>query len=334
MKLGKVSQTVYQRSVKKQLYIEEGTALIPPSQAERCYGITGQEGEDVISCDVSLYGNEKDLGVFAIAQAVNHLAAAGTRPVGASITILLPDFAYESRLKAMMRDVQDAAARWRISILAADVQIIPNIGTTIVNVTAQGTVERGKCIHCKKALPDQDIVQINHIGTEGALRAKREKEEVLAKRFSPSFLDQIEKMNEEICSIKEMETAAAIGVSAMHQIVDGGIMAALWSLAEDSGIGLCVDLRKIAVRQETIEVCECFHLNPYQLTSAGCVLVVTDKGEELADALNRQGMSAVVIGRTQKGNEKVLLNGGEKRYLDRPSPDELNRIYEPEAQTE
>lgn len=334
MKLGKVSQTVYQRSVKKQLYIEEGTALIPPSQAERCYGITGQEGEEVISCDVSLYGNEKDLGVFAIAQAVNHLAAAGARPVGVSLTILLPDFAYESRLKAMMRDVQDAASKWRISILAADVQIVPNIGTTIVHATAQGTVERGKCIHSGKALPDQDIVQINHIGTEGALRAKREKEEIPAERFSPSFLAQIEKMNEEICSIKEMETAAAIGVSAMHQIVDGGIMAALWSLAEDSGIGLSVDMRKIAVRQETIEVCECFHLNPYQLTSAGCVLVVTDKGEELADALNRQGMSAVVIGRTQKGNEKVLLNGGEKRYLDRPSPDELNRIYEPEAQTE
>lgn len=334
MKLGKVSQTVYQRSVKKQLHMEEGTALLEPRQAQRCYGIRGDQAEKMIACDVSLYGNEKDLCVFAMAQAINHLGAAGAKPAGVSITVLLPDFAYESRLKAMMRDASDAAARWRISILSADAQVIPHIDTTIVHVTAQGILDPELCIYSGKALPEQDIVQINHIGTEGALRVKREKEEILEKRFSPRFLDQIEKMNEELCSLDEMEAAAAIGVSAMHQVVDGGITAALWNLAEDSDLGLSVDMRKIAVRQEAIEVCECFHLNPYQLTSAGCVLVVTDKGEELADALDRQGMSAVVIGRTHKGNERVLLNGEEKRYLDRPAPDELTKIYGPEAQTE
>ena len=333
MKLGKVSHTVYQRSVNNQLYKEDNAILIRPSQAERCYGITAGD-EDIISCDVSLYGNEKDLCVFAMAQALNHIGTTGAVAEGVSITILLPEFAFESRLKAMMKEAHDAAKKWKISIFQADAQSIPCTTTTIVHVTAVGRVEHGKCLHSMKTQPDQDIVLINHIGTDGALRAKRENEEKLKEHFSPSFLAQIETMYEEICSLREMETATAIGVSAMHQIVDGGIMAALWNIAEESGIGLSVDLRKMAIRQETIEVCEYFHLNPYQITSTGAVLVVTDKGDELADTLNRQEMSAVVIGRTQKGNEKIILNEGEKRYLDRPQPDELSRIYMPKTQTE
>ena len=83
----------------------------------------------------------------------------------------------------------------------------------------------------------------------------------------------------------------------------------------------------MAVKQETIEVCEYFHLNPYQLTSTGCVLLVTDKGEELADALRKNGTPATVIGRTTKETERVIMNGGEKRYLDRPAQDEFARFF-------
>ena len=79
--------------------------------------------------------------------------------------------------------------------------------------------------------------------------------------------------------------------------------------------------------QETIEVCEYFHLNPYQITSTGCVLLVTDKGEELADALIKNGTPAVIIGHTTKEKERVIMNGGEKRYLDRPAQDEFARFF-------
>ena len=92
-------------------------------------------------------------------------------------------------------------------------------------------------------------------------------------------------------------------------------------------IGLSVDMRKIAVRQETIEVCECFHLNPYQLTSTGCILVVTTGGEELVEQLCAENLPAAVIGYTTDRVERVLMNGGEKRYLDRPAQDELMKFF-------
>jgi hydrogenase expression/formation protein HypE len=86
-------------------------------------------------------------------------------------------------------------------------------------------------------------------------------------------------------------------------------------------------MKKLSIRQETIEVCEHFRLNPYQLTSIGSMIMVTDKGEELADALMKEGIKASVIGRLAEGNDKVICNGEEIRYIDRPAPDEIKKIF-------
>ena len=42
-----------------------------------------------------------------------------------------------------------------------------------------------------------------------------------------------------------------------------GFLSALWKMAEASEVGLEADFRKVPIRQETIEVCEIFDLNPY-----------------------------------------------------------------------
>lgn len=327
MKAGKVTQTVYRRSILKQLHIDNATALLVPSQEESCYGIKTTCEEQTIVSSVSLYGNEKDLCVFAMAKAANDLAAKGAKVKGFSIQILLPEFAYESRLKMMIALAKEAAEKEGLQIIEANAQSVPAIQTTIVHVTALGKAREDALMQCHMVRPGQDIVQVKWIGLEGALRVKREKEEELKGRFIPVFMDKVEDGKNELFSLSALETAAAVGVSAMHQIGDGGILAALWEMAESADVGLSVDMRKMAVKQETIEVCEYFHLNPYQLTSTGCVLLVTDKGEELADTLNKNGVPAVVIGHTTEENERVIMNGREKRFMERPAQDEFARFF-------
>ena len=63
------------------------------------------------------------------------------------------------------------------------------------------------------------------------------------------------------------------------------------------------------------------------LVSTGSFLAVTDNGEVLADALNNQGITAAVIGHTTDNNDKILRNGEEMRYIDRPAPDEILKLY-------
>lgn len=328
MKVGKVSQTVLKRYMLKPLQFQREEALFSPSAEEMCYGVEQKEGEQLLCSTTVLYGDEKDLAVFALAHVVNDLATRGAKAVGAAIHIMLPTYAYESRLKAMMEYAEAAGSAHGVQILSAKAEVSPVLQSTVVYVNGVGVAKKGEILQSSMAKPDQDIVLLKWIGLEGTFRILRAREEALKKRFVPGFLQQIRDMEKEIFSEKEIAMAKEAGVAAMHQIGEGGILAALWELCEASGVGMEVELRKMSIRQETVELCEFFRLNPYQLTSAGSVLMVTDNGEELAERFRQTGVTGVVLGRTTKDTARTILGGEEKRFLDRPAPDEWLKLYE------
>ncbi len=328
MKIGKVSQTVLKRSILKSLQFHREESLIDPSVEEMCYGIKVGADEEVLSASAVLYGNEKELGVFALAQVINDLATRGAKPVGASIHIMLPPYAYESRLKAMVEYVERAGSAHAVQIVCAKAEVSPVIQKAIVYVNGMGVLKKGELLQSSMGKAGQDIVLLKWIGLEGTFRIMREKEEELQGRFVPTFLNQIRSLEPQIFSDRELAMAKEFGVSAMHQITSGGILAALWEMSEASNVGLEVDLKKMAIKQETVEICEFCHLNPYQLTSAGSVLIFTERGEELVAKYEQLGVQAIVLGKTTADTARVILGGEEKRFLDRPAMDELLKIYE------
>lgn len=114
----------------------------------------------------------------------------------------------------------------------------------------------------------------------------------------------------------------------MHFVEDGGVFAALWRISEDYKTGLTIHLKRIPVKQETIEICEIYDVNPYQLLSGGCVLYTADNGNNLVDFFESQGMKAVVIGSITDSNDRIILNGEGIRYINRPEPDEIYKFNE------
>ena len=109
----------------------------------------------------------------------------------------------------------------------------------------------------------------------------------------------------------------------MHDVTEGGIFGALWEIAEASGVGLEIDLKKIPLKQETVEICEFFGINPYELISSGSMLMAAEDGNGLVMELEKAGIPAVVIGKATDSNDRVLLNEDERRFLEPPKTDEL-----------
>ena len=121
--------------------------------------------------------------------------------------------------------------------------------------------------------------------------------------------------------------ARDFGVSAMHDITEGGVFGALWEVAAAGNVGLSVDLKKVPLKQETVEICEFFDLNPYQLISSGSMLIACDKGHDLVELLKKEGIHSAVIGKFTDNNDKVIIyDEGETRYLEPPKTDELYNI--------
>lgn len=100
-----------------------------------------------------------------------------------------------------------------------------------------------------------------------------------------------------ISVLPEAAVAVKNGVSAMHDVTEGGIFGALWEMAEASGVGLEIELKKIPLKQETVEICEFFGINPYGLISSGAMLMASSDGNRLVMELQKAKIPAAVLGK-------------------------------------
>ena len=82
-------------------------------------------------------------------------------------------------------------------------------------------------------------------------------------------------------------------------------------------------MKKIPIRQETVEICEYLGVNPYKLVSGGCLLMATEAGLGLVRELENQGIPCALIGKATHGNDRVLINEDERRFLETPQKDEI-----------
>lgn len=173
--------------------------------------------------------------------------------------------------------------------------------------------------------PGQDLVMTGFAGQAGARIIAREKETELANWFSPDYIKEIQKAYN-ISIDSEWTEWGRCGVTEWEPVCEGGIYTALWNLSGAYMTGIEVGLHRIPVRQETIEVCERFDLNPYRLWSEGAVIFVTDRGSHLAEALQERGICAAVIGRVNPGIKREIYYGEVRGFLERPKADELEKI--------
>lgn len=326
MKAGKIPESVLKRSVLRQLHSRRDEVLLGAGVGEDCAVLALEEDEVLVMSTDPITGTGQDMGRLAVLVTANDLASSGAEPIGVMLTVLLPEESEESLLKEIMRDAESACAMLHMQILGGHTEVSAAVNRPILSVSGVGKAKKGAVISTGGAKPGMDIVVSKWIGIEGTAILAKEKETELRGRYATTFIDRAKDLDAYISVLSEAAVAARSGVSAMHDVTEGGIFGALWEMAEASGVGLEIDLKKIPVRQETIEVCEFFGINPYELISSGCMLMAAQDGNFLVHELEKAGIPATVIGKATAGNDRVLLNEEERRFLEPTKPDELYRV--------
>lgn len=328
MKIGKLPEQVLVRSVIRKISHRREEVLFGPGVGRDCAAL--QLGEDeifVMSAD-PITGTSKDIGSHCIHVTANDLAAAGAQPVAVMVTAMLPPRTEEKELQKIMEDMENTCEKLDMEVIGGHTEVTDVVNRPVLSVTGVGKMKRQDALFEKKLEAGQDLVVTKWIGLEGTSIVAKEKEQELRKVFSDPFVRTAQEFDQYLSVIPESKIAMEHGVRVMHDVTEGGIFGALWEMAEGSGVGLEIDLKKIPIRQETIEVCEQFGLNPYVLMSSGSMLIGTEHGEILVRHLQEAGISAAVVGQAMDGNDRILRNGGELRYLDKPQSDELYKIYQ------
>lgn len=324
MKPGKIPESVLKRSVLKQLKLNREEVLVGPEKGHDFAAIKMQEEICVFSMD-PVIGSTEDAGIRAVHAAINNLVVAGAEPIGILNTILLPEEYKEKHLKQLMREISQVCQNLNIHILGGHTETTRAVNQVVVTVTAVGKMLESP-LSIRHAKPEQDIIMVKYAAMEGTAIIAREKESELRTRYSRDFIQNAKDLLDEMSVLKEALIAKNYGVSAMHDVRNGGVYGALWELASAADIGILVNLDMIPVRQETVEICEFYDLNPYKLLSGGSLLIVAARGHDLAERLKAAGLPAVVIGKTTKEQNKKIIREGEAGFLEPPKSDDLYKV--------
>ena len=360
MRLGKITQAAWNRSVRKPLKkkqctvgkmaweqkcaeLEQQIQRTEQSQKTEQDQKTEQNqkietGRMTVWSTASAGGKNANVGAYAVIKAAGELASQKVMAEGISIHAILPEQMQEEDVKHLTDTVGELCKKMNLEICQIQVETSSFVTQMVVTATAVGEQEITVTGEEKPAavgeqemtVAGEELLLCGYAGLEGTLRILDESEEELGTRFVPAFLEKAKLLREklvlpdQILSVKEQ-------VSDIRQIGSGGILAALWELGEELQTGFDIDFSKIALKQETVEICEFYQLNPYLMTSAGSFLLVTGQSEEVIACLAEQGVSAVRLGCMKDQNARVIKNGEETRYLDRPAADELARWWKEHA---
>lgn len=326
MKTGKVPESVLKRSVLQQIHNRREEVILGAGVGEDCAILALPEDEVFVVSTDPITGTARDAGMLAVQVSANDLASAGAEPVAVLVSALLPEGTEEAEIRELMRQMETACETLHMEIAGGHTEITRAVNQPVLTVTGIGRVKRGSIVTTGGAKQGQDVVVSKWIGLEGTSIIAKEKETELLTRFPSHMIETAKGFDRYLSIVPEAATAGKSGVSAMHDVTEGGIFGALWELAESSGVGLEIDWKRIPVRQETIEICEFFEINPYELISSGSLLMVTDDGFGLVRELEAIRIPAAVIGKVREGNDRVVISGEERRFLGPPKADELYRV--------
>ena len=328
MRRGKISENVLKRSLLKQIKTHRKEVIDGAGVGTDCAVLSFGEGYNIVMSTTPVIAPIEDISLYAIPMALNNIAAAGAEPVGVMLSLLLPETVEEPELRKMMEQAQALCSRCGVDIIGGHTEVAAYIADPIMTVTGVGKRDCAQADILRGVKANQDIVISKWIGLEGTVRLARERREELSERYPRRMIDEAASYDRYLSVIPEAATAMKSGVCGMHDVSRGGVFGALWELAERAGVGLEIDLKKIPVKQETIEICEFFGLNPYELLSGGCLIMTAENGDALAETLMRENIAASVVGRTTTGNDRVIYNEDEKRYLDKPKTDQMYYVKE------
>ena len=326
MKIGKLSESALQKVILEQLSVKRDEVLIGPGIGEDCAALKLEPDEIFVTSTDPITGAVKDIGRLAVHVTANDLASSGAQAIGLMVTALMPPQIKESEIRKIISEMNQECEKLSIMILGGHTEITEAVNQPVLSVTGIGKVKKGQLVSTGGAKPGQDIILTKYIGIEGTAIIASEKEEELSQWFSSAFLKEAKGFLSEISVVPEGLLAREY-VSSMHDVTEGGIYGALWELSKASKVGLEVTLEDIPIRQHTVELCERYDLNPYQLISSGSMLMTADCGRELVRRLEQAGIKGTIIGHTTDSREKLIYRQGKAANLEAPKQDELYKIY-------
>ncbi len=323
--IGKIPGDKLEKMVFRKLSSRRREVLLRPRIGEDCAAVDLGGDICVLSSD-PITGTSSEVGRLAVHVTCNDIAANGAEPVALMLTVLVPVNTDESDLESLMEQANSAASQLGVEIVGGHTEVTSAVTRMTVVSTGLGRTIRSRLVTSSGAKAGDDIVLTKWAGLEGTVIMAHDRGEELKKEFGEEAVERAKSLMDHISVVKEGIIACRFGASAMHDVTEGGVLGALWEMAEASGKGFEVQKELIPVLEETEKFARYFGIDPLKLISSGCMLIAGSEGSRLVRLLSENGIQCALIGKFTEDQKRWLLSEGERIEVGQPGADELYKI--------
>lgn len=332
MEIGKLKNDTLGELVLAEIKQIREDVIIRPSIGEDCAAIAFDSLACVLTTD-PITGSGSKLGHLAVHVCLNDIASSGAEAVGILLTLLCPEGTTKDEIRDVLHEANRSANAMGVEIVGGHTEITGAVNRMIISATAVGKTKTTALIKTSGAASGDLIYLTKQAATEGTAIIAHEKAEELASFLTEDELASAQSLMDEISVVPEGAIGAKVGVTAMHDATEGGVLGAIHELCEASGTGCVVEKDSIKVLETTKAICEHFGIDPYRLISSGSMVMTVgnDRSHELERQLEAANIVFSKVGVITGDGRKLLMEkdrAGKVEYLELQAPesDELYKV--------
>ncbi len=247
------------------------------------------------------------IGYYLVHVNANDIATTGAQPLWLLVTLLLPHMGTNAGLpNAIMTQIYDACRDLGITVIGGHTEITAGLDRPIAIGTLVGEVARDKLITPRGARAGDRVLLTKGVPIEATTLLAREFPARLRGALTDTEITAAQNylFDPGIGITRDARIAIGAGrVTAMHDPTEGGIVTALWELAQASGKTLRVEPGEIPVPVLARRVCAAFGINPLCALASGALLLTAPPAAAAAicKALTPEGIACADIGAVADG---------------------------------
>ena len=312
--------------------IEDPSVIVGPSVGEDTAAVD-IDGEKVLvlKTDPITFATES-IGRYAVLINANDLATAGAEARWMLATVLLPCGFSRSQVRRIFDDLHGACTAWGITLCGGHTEITDAVCRPVVTGMMAGTITRNDLIRKHRMAPGDRVLVTKGVAVEGtAIIAAEFRDLLLEKGMTPAEIDDCSRFQSMISILPEARIAWRVGgVSALHDVTEGGIATALTELSQAGGRGIRIRCDALPVYPETRRMGELLGIDPLGLIGSGSLLICCrpDRVDRLLSEMDKAGIMATDIGVViEVGPGIVAAEKGSKVDWPQFDVDEITRLF-------
>ena len=320
------------RDFLNQFIFDDPTVLINPGVGEDIAAVDVESNEVLVLKSDPITFATDSIGQYAVLVNANDIATSGAIPRWFLTTLFFPNGTTASQIRFVFNELKSFCRRWGITLCGGHTEITDAVTRPIIAGMMAGTVSKQALIDKRNMAKGDRVFLTKGVAVEGTAIIAREFAQRLKKTgMAQKEIDRCRRFLDDISVIAEAKIAAATkGTSAMHDVTEGGLAAALEELSFAGNHKIKVFTDKIHVFPETKKICDLFNINPLGLIGSGSLLICcrSQNCDKLVEGIRAAGIEIVCIGEVMDGGQEIVALKGKKRV---PWPsfevDEITKLF-------